>query len=59
MNKEIHKQIMPIVDNEGFDYTFCDYSDFKEIKDEKFHELRENFKKASRELKEYIGFYEY
>lgn len=43
------------VENEGFDYAFVHYTDFKNIKDEKFHELREAFLKARQELIDYCG----
>lgn len=44
------------IDNEGFDYTFVDYSDFSEIDDPEFHKLREAYEKAAVALREYIGF---
>jgi hypothetical protein len=59
MNKDIMEQVMPTVDSEGFDYAFCSYSSFKEIKDVKFHELREEYVKAAQALKDYIGYDEY
>jgi hypothetical protein len=34
------------MDAEGFDYCFEDYSDWNEIEDEKFHELRLGFLKS-------------
>ena len=43
------------VENEGFDYCFRNYSDFKEVKDKKFHELREAYVKAADALQDYIG----
>jgi hypothetical protein len=39
---------------EGFDYCFRHYSSFKEIKDEKFHELRISYLLAAKELEQYI-----
>jgi len=44
---------------DGFDHTFRYYSNFKEVKDEKFHKLREAYLKAAEELTEYIGWVEY
>lgn len=41
------------IENEGFDYAFQHYSDFKEIKDNKFHELRKAYLKAAKELEDY------
>ena len=39
---------------EGFDYCFDGYSSWIEIKDEKFHELREKYLDSKKELKKYI-----
>lgn len=39
---------------EGFHYCFKHYSSFKEIEDEKFHELREKYLEISKELEEYV-----
>lgn len=45
------------ITNEGFEYAFVSYSDFKkDVTDTKFHELREAFLCARSELAEYIGF---
>lgn len=43
------------IENEGFDYAFIGYSEFKDIKDEEFHNLREAYIKAHDELMAYIG----
>ena len=40
--------------NEGFDYCFTSYSNWNEIEDEKFQELKEAYCKAQKELEEYI-----
>lgn len=42
------------MDAEGFDYCFDGYSDWCEIKDEKFHELRTAYVKSMNELRNYI-----
>ena len=42
------------MDAEGFHYCFEHYSSFKEIKDEKFHELREKYLEIAQELEQYI-----
>lgn len=42
-----------IVESEGFDYAFRHYTSFDEIKDVKFHKLREKYIKAARNLIEY------
>ena len=54
MNKQEREDVNATIENEGFDYAFCDYSDFEEINDEKFHKLRKAYIKASEELKKYI-----
>ena len=41
------------VDAEGFDYAFRFYSNFLEIQDPKFHELREAYKQAAKNLIDY------
>lgn len=53
MTKQEKIIVSEAVEAEGFDYTFMDYSDFREIKDEKFHELRENYMEAAEELAKY------
>jgi hypothetical protein len=40
--------------DEGFDYCFRHYSSFEEVEDEKFHALRETYKKIAEELEEYV-----
>jgi len=42
------------MNNEGFHYCFKQYSNFSEIKDEKFHELREQYIEISNSLEKYI-----
>jgi hypothetical protein len=42
------------MDAEGFDYCFVGYSNWEEINDEKFHELRLAYVKAQKELQAYI-----
>jgi hypothetical protein len=56
LNAKQLKYVLDTVDNEGFDYAFRHYSDFKdEVSDAKFHELREAYVKAAEELAEYVG----
>ncbi len=43
------------VENEGFDYCFHSYSHFEEVKDKKFHELREAYLASRDALAEYFG----
>ena len=42
------------MDAEGFHYCFKHYSSFKEVQDEKFHELRRKYLEISHELEEYV-----
>lgn len=41
--------------DEGFHYCFKNYSNFDEIKDEHFHELRLAYLKAAKELEDYVN----
>lgn len=40
MTNEEKEDVRQRIQQEGFDYTFIHYSDFKEIEDEEFHKLR-------------------
>jgi hypothetical protein len=55
MTEKEKEYVLAKIENEGFDYTFIHYSNFKDIKDKKFHELRLAYKKAAEELSEYVG----
>ena len=37
------KDVLYTVEDEGLDYAMCNYSDWSDIKDTKFHELRNTF----------------
>jgi hypothetical protein len=52
-NKE-RNYVRSTIENEGFDYTFIHYSNFEDIKDKKFHELRQAYTDAVKEMKSYI-----
>lgn len=54
MYKKDKRYVSDIVEQEGFDYAFTDYTDFHEVKDEKFHELRNAYIKAKEDLQNYI-----
>lgn len=47
--------ILDTVEMEGFDYTFQCYSQFEDVKDERFHNLRKQYLQAQKELADYIG----
>ncbi len=57
MTDEEKKEVAWRIGEDGFDYTFQSYSNFEEIKDEKFHQLREAYIKAAQELQAYVGEY--
>lgn len=42
------------IKDEGFDYCFRHYASFKEIDDEKFHQLRKAYIEIANELESYI-----
>ena len=42
------------IESEGFDYAFRDYSDFSDVLDEEFHELRKAYIAAADALSNYI-----
>jgi len=53
--KEYWEDVKYRMDAEGFHYCFYRYSNFPEIKDEKFHELRKEYLKSAELLKKYIN----
>lgn len=55
MTDKEKQSVLDAIDNEGFDYTFIHYSDFKDIKDRKFHQLRNNYIKATKALDDYLN----
>jgi len=55
MNKKDKRKVCETVVMEGFHYAFRHYSNFEEIKSKKFHQLREVYVKAAKELEEFIG----
>ena len=53
MTKQEKELVLDKIEDEGFDYCFIHYSDWEEIKDKKFHALREAYIKAATELEAY------
>ena len=43
------------MDNEGFDYCFRHYSNFKEVNDDEFQNLRKTYVDAAEALEKYIN----
>lgn len=54
MNKDDIESLVYRMDAEGFHYCFDGYSDWKEIDDPKFQELRVAYLKAAEELESYV-----
>lgn len=54
LNVEDACHVQDVVESEGdMNYAFRFYTDFKEIKDKKFHSLRKAYVKAAQELSDY------
>jgi len=47
-------RVLNCIDNEGFDYCFDEYSDFKYVTDAHFHNLREAYLDSKDELYMYV-----
>ncbi|MEK9180273.1 MAG: hypothetical protein AAB897_02580 [Patescibacteria group bacterium] len=56
MTAKEKQEIRETIESEGFDYAFTAYSDFDEVKDPKFHQLRQAYLAARKALAEYIGY---
>lgn len=56
MTADEQKNVHQKIDSEGFDYTFVHYSNFKEIKDRKFHQLRAAYLQARGALAYYVEY---
>jgi uncharacterized protein YnzC (UPF0291/DUF896 family) len=54
MKKKEALEVLRVIDQEGFDYSFTCYSNFEEIEDEEFHELREAYLKAQEKLERHL-----
>ena len=48
------KDVVEDIEYEGFDYALIHYSNYDDVHDEKFQELYQQFKKARKELAEYL-----
>lgn len=51
------EEIHDLVNNEGFDYCFTNYTDFAHVKNKKFHKLRLEFLDAREALAELLRTY--
>ena len=54
MTKYEKQEVKDCIENEGFDYTFINYSAFEHIKDEKFHDLIKKYIAAHDALENYL-----
>lgn len=54
ITKEQREEVQFRIDYEGLDYCMIHYSDWSEVKDRKFHKLRNAYIKASKDLEDYI-----
>lgn len=53
--KENWEMVAYRMTGEGFDYCWRAYSNFEEIKDDKFHELRKTYVEAADALEKYVN----
>ena len=58
MKEREKKAVRELVENEGFDYAFAAYIDFREIKDNEFHLLRLAYLNARKALARAIDYKE-
>lgn len=55
MSKPNKEYVKRIIEKESFDYAFEGYSNFDEVEDSLFHDLRLNYLTARNELSNYLG----
>lgn len=55
MQKGDALSVLEIVNAEGFDGAFRHYSSYRDIQDQRFHELRKAYIAAANELIDYLG----
>ena len=56
MDELDRQSVIDIIDQEGFYYTFAHFTSFEDIRDKKFHELRNAFLDARNALLDYLDF---
>ena len=54
INEEDKQMIREVIEIEGFDYAFCDYSNFDDIKDVEFHRAKREYIEAAKRLKQLL-----
>lgn len=55
MEEDSIEYVKQKAEQEGFHYCFIHYSNFEEVEDEKFHELRKNYIEATKNLEKYLN----
>lgn len=55
MTKRHRTSILSTIALEGFDYTFVEFSSFKNVKDKRFHKARRAYLKARKDLARMVG----
>ena len=48
-------QLRWCIEDDGLEYAFVHQSDWKQIEDSKFHELKNNFIAAAKQLRQYLN----
>ena len=56
MDNKQKQSVLDVIDNEGFEYAFVDYSNFDDIKDEEFHKVRKAYLEARKKLAGIVGY---
>ena len=54
LSQEHAESIVSIIRTEGLDYAFSHYAIYRDVNDTKFHDLRLEYIRAARELREYV-----
>lgn len=55
LSQDHAQSIIEVINAQGFDDAFTHYSSYKDIPDPRFHQLRQDYIRASAELKDYLS----
>jgi len=58
VDKHQIEAVLDVVEQEGFDYAFVEYSNFEDIENEEFHKIRKAYLEARDKLGKLIGYME-
>jgi len=58
MDKHQIQTVLDVIEQEGFDYAFVEYSNFDDIENEEFHKIRREYLVARDKLAKLIGYME-